>query len=206
MELTIDGKPTRLSTIYQKSPVILIQVFSRCTGVCSPSLMSLKENLASLVASGGYTVIVVSFDPRDTQSDLREFARMLSVENEPGWLFATTKQIDALNASIGFHVQWDEARQQYDHDAMLTGINRQGIIKKKLIGLRDPRAIEEMIREINDGFIASYALPDERKIFSCFRYDSTGSHNRLGTGFLVMLIPAVLTIGLIGYLGAGAKK
>lgn len=206
VDLTIDGSQRRLSDIYHQSPVIIAQVFARCTGICSPSLLQLKKNLEAMKPEQRYTVLVISFDPRDTGAELRHFAQMLGVDQQPHWLFATTKQIDALNASLGFHAYWDPSRQQYEHDALLSGINRQGIIKKKLIGLRDERALSEMIREINDGFIASYALPDKNRIFSCFHYNSATGQNQFGAGFLVMLVPGLMTVALIGLLSLRAGR
>lgn len=199
--LKVDDRPVRLSSLYRDRPVILAQVFATCSGVCAPSLLTLRDHLEQLGDDLPYTVLVVSFDPRDTSADLLRFAARLSVDHQPHWIFATTQQIDLLTASAGFTATWDPARRQYDHDALLTGVNRQGIIKKKLLGLREASAIGQMLREINDQFTAAYALPSANTLFSCFSYNAATGKNHVGSGFLVMLVPALATLVLIGLLG-----
>lgn len=63
--------------------------------------------------------------------------------------------IEKLNLSVGFNPVWDSIRSQYDHDALRVGINKEGYITKKLIGIRNKSYLELLIRSISDVFSPS---------------------------------------------------
>ena len=183
--------------LYAQRPVILALIFTRCTGICNPFLVKLKETLQFKSGDDSFRVLVLSFDPRDNLSDMRRLAQNLRLEENKEWAFATTDSISKLTQSVGFDPIWDSVRQQFDHDALLVGINREGYITKKLIGLRERGDLELLIGSINNVFVPTYRLPNQNMLFSCFNYDPVSGKNKPGLGLIVLALPAVLTASLL---------
>ena len=64
---TSGSTTTRLSTLWHDKPFLLTMIFTRCTGVCSPFLHSLRAAASDTHALGqDYRIVVLSFDPNDT--------------------------------------------------------------------------------------------------------------------------------------------
>ncbi len=187
----------KLYQITNKKPTILALIFTRCAGVCNPFLLQLKENLQMENGENKFNVVVISFDPRDTKDDMNLYAKKLGLAENKKWFFVVTDSISILNKSIGFNPLWDSVRQQYDHDALLVGINTEGIITKKLIGLRDKHELSQLINSINNVFAPSYQLPNQNKLFSCFNYDAKTGENKPGLGLLFIALPGGVTIMLV---------
>lgn len=189
---TVQGK-INLSSIYDKSPVLLALVFSRCSGVCNPMLMNLSKTIRNIKSDRNFHILVVSFDLRDSLSDLIAMANHYVPIGEKPWFFATTRQIKELNSSIGFTPVWDSVRMQFDHEPMIVGVNENGFISRKLIGIRNSDELLTVIKDVNNEFIPSYPLPRKGMVFSCFTYDPVTGVKKPSLGLLVLLIPAVLT-------------
>ncbi|BBE20130.1 hypothetical protein AQPE_4321 [Aquipluma nitroreducens] len=185
---------TQLSAI---KPVILALIFTRCSGICNPFLLQLKENLQFKTDTGNFSVLVLSFDPRDTREDMINLSKGLNLGNNKQWLFATTGDIEKLNLSVGFNPLWDSIRSQYDHDALLVGVNKEGYITKKLIGMRNKSDLELLIRSVNDVFSPSYRLPAKNQLFSCFNYNPETGKNTPGLGLLFLALPAIIALLLL---------
>ena len=196
---TREGK-TNIAELYTRSPLILAFVYTRCSGICSPFLLQLTENIQQLSENREYTVVVISLDPADSLQDMRRLAKHFKVENNNRWVFGVTGQIDTLIRSIGLKVVWDSVTNQYDHEALLAGVNRDGYIVKKLTGLRSPKDIALLIKEINGTYIPSYPLPGRETLFSCFTYDPATQTNKPALGLLLLVSPVVLTSAVIASL------
>ena len=185
------------STIHQivhQNPVILALVFTRCAGVCNPFLLQLKENLQMVSNPKKFNIVVISFDPRDTQKDMDLLAKRFDLNADKKWIFAITDSIQRLNQSIGFNPVWDSTRQQFDHEALLVGINTDGYITKKLIGVRDNQALSQLVSSIHNSFSPTYRLPNPNMLFSCFNYNSKTGKNTPGLGLLFIALPSVVTL------------
>ncbi|MDY0077647.1 MAG: SCO family protein [Bacteroidales bacterium] len=193
----VDRQSASFDKLYAQRPVILALIFTRCTGICNPFLVKLKENLQFKTQENPFQVLVVSFDPRDSVSDMRRLAQNLGLEDNKQWTFATTDSISRLNQSVGFDPVWDSLRQQFDHDALLVGINKEGYITKKLIGLREQGDLELLIGSVNNIFSPTYRLPNQNSLFSCFNYDPVTGKNTPGLGLLFLALPAILTTILL---------
>lgn len=204
--ITVKGREYPLSAFYSKNPIIIAQIFTRCTGICMPFLLQLKTNLQFIQTGKSYKILVLSFDPRDSESDMQQLAETFSLQNDSNWIFATTDEIETLNNSTGFRALWDSSSLQYSHEALLTGINSEGIIKKKLIGMKNREAISNLISEINHGFIPSYSIPGQNSMLNCFNYDPVSGKNKPGIGFLIMAVPALATFLLVLLLGYLSKR
>jgi len=181
---------TTLSRVWQGKPVLLTMVFTRCAGVCSPFLRSLKAAAADS-AGRDYRIVVLSFDPNDTPADMDALAESLGVKSVPGWIFgvASPSDIQRLAAASGFWFQWDPSIQQYDHPSLVVAIDR-GRVVRMLAGTSVPSAsLREVSQELRGKFVASYALPG-KIAFRCFEYDPNRGRYSLDWGVLLMLLPA----------------
>lgn len=192
-----EKQPMTFDELYHQKPLLVALIFTRCSGICSPFLLQLKDNLQLKADDKSFNILVISFDPRDNLEDMNNMARRFGLENDPQWIFAVTDSIEQLNQSIGFHPIWDSTTNQYDHDALLVGINREGYITKKLIGMRTKHDIDLIIASMNNIFAPTYRLPNKNSLFFCFNYDPITGKNTPGLGLLFIALPAVLTILLL---------
>lgn len=187
---------TSLSALWRERPLLLTLVFTRCAGVCSPMLRSLKAAAASVGGAGrDYRILVLSFDPRDTLSDMAELADHVGVAGDPAWVFgvASAEDIARIVRATGFWFEWEAASRQYDHPAMVIGI-RDGRIMRFLIGgAIAPVRLNEVIRELRGGFVPAYPLP-RKVLFRCFQYDPASGRWAPDWGLLLLLLPGMATI------------
>ncbi|HRQ49124.1 MAG TPA: SCO family protein [Agriterribacter sp.] len=194
--VTREGRKN-IADLYTRQPLAVALIYTRCAGVCSPFLLRLAENVQRLNGAGNYKILVVSFDPADSLQDMLQMAKLFSVEESGAWTFAVTPQIDMLTRSAGFNTVKDSLTGQYDHEALLIGVNGEGYIVKKLTGLREPNDIALLIKEINGAFTPSYPLPGKASFFSCFTYDPATGKKKPALGLLLLLLPAALTFSII---------
>jgi protein SCO1/2 len=193
---TIDSAVTRLSTIWRDKPVLLTMIFTRCAGVCSPFLRSLKLAASDSHGLGqDYRIVVLSFDPRDTAADMEMMADSLGVKSDRNWIFgiASVSDITRVATASGFWFQWDSSAQQYDHPSVVVAVDRGKVIRL-LVGVNVPSAsLREVIQELRGRFVASYVLAG-KVVFRCFEYDPYRGGYRLDWGVLLMLLPATCAI------------
>ncbi|MBP9926085.1 MAG: SCO family protein [Cyclobacteriaceae bacterium] len=192
--------------LYHQKPLLVAFIFTRCSGICSPFLLQLKDNLQLNANDKSFNILVISFDPRDNLEDMNNMAHRFGLENNPQWIFAVTDSIEQLNQSISFHPIWDSATAQFDHDALLVGINREGYITKKLIGMREKHDIDLLISSVNNVFAPTYRLPNKNSLFSCFNYDPITGKNTPGLGLLFIALPAVLTVLLLIFISHAVRN
>ncbi|GBC76949.1 hypothetical protein HRbin08_00417 [bacterium HR08] len=190
------GQMTSLSKLWRERPLLLTLIFTRCAGVCSPLLRSLKAAVASVGGAGrDYRILVLSFDPRDTLSDMAALADHVGVAGDPAWIFgvASAEDITRIVRATGFWFAWEAASRQYDHPAMVIGI-RDGRIMRFLIGgAIAPVRLNEVIRELRGEFVPAYPLP-RKVLFRCFQYDPARGRWTPDWGLLLLLLPGMVTI------------
>ena len=196
----------RLSELYARQPVLVALIFTRCNGICNPFLLQLSEHMRSLDPKEKFKVLVVSFDPRDSNADMERYARLFNLEKDERWVFATTGQINELITSVGLLPTWDSTSQQFEHDALLVGVNGNGYITRKMEGMRDRKDMASMIKTMDGEFIPSYPLARDGVMFSCFTYDPVTGVRKPSVGLLILLVPAVLTLLLLLWLGVQSRK
>lgn len=201
-----EKQPMTFDELYHQKPLLVALIFTRCSGICSPFLLQLKDNVQVNADDKSFNILVISFDPRDNLDDMNNMARMFRLENNPQWIFAVTDSIEQLNQSIGFHPLWDSATNQYDHDALLVGVNKEGYITKKLIGMRTKHDLDLLIASVNNVFAPTYRLPNKNSLFSCFNYDPITGKNTPGLGLLFIALPAVLTVLLLIFISHAVRN
>ena len=181
----------QLSEIWRDKPILLTLVFTRCAGICSPFLMSLKSAADAIGGAGSdYRVVVLSFDPQDTPADMAALAKHIGVSSNSDWIFGTSTaaEIEGIAQSTGFWFRWDAERGQFDHPAMLIGV-RTGRIARLLVGGDVlPVRLKEVVDELRGEFVPAYPLPG-KALFRCFQYDPAVRRFKPDWGFLLLLLP-----------------
>lgn len=201
------GATVSLARLCDERPLLLALVFSRCVGICSPFLASLKAAEDALPGPRDHRTLVLSFDPRDGEGDMRELARRLGLDGRAGWLFgaASERDVERLARALGFWYRWDEGRGQFDHPAMLAAIDR-GRVRRLLVGgAVRPVRLQEVVRELRGEFVPAYPLPG-RVLFRCFEYDPVRGRLVLDWGILLLLAPAAFTaLATVSLFAAGRR-
>lgn len=176
-----DGKTVTFGDMLHDSrPVILTFNYSSCPMLCSLQLNGFVEGLKKLSYSLGkeYRVVTVLLDPKETRETAHRFrARYLGQYGRPGteagWTFLTgsDENIHALAKAVGFSYNYNEARGEYLHPAVITLLSPQGKIARYLYGLSYPENNLRLgILEASEGRVGSSI---DKLILYCFHYDAT---------------------------------
>lgn len=193
----IDGQTTSITQMSSQKPLVLALIFTRCTGVCNPFILRLKEQLTFREEDLDFDMVVISFDPRDQLFDMEAYAKRFDLAQQDNWHFGITSQISELNQSIAFDPEWDSSRQEFEHDALLVGINTDGFITKKILGLRSANDLVRLSASVNNKFAPTYQLPNKNLLISCFNYDPQTGKSLPGLGLLFIALPGILAFILV---------
>jgi cytochrome oxidase Cu insertion factor (SCO1/SenC/PrrC family) len=102
-----------------EGPYVVVPIFTRCRAVCSTVAKTLKSAWGKDGPGGDAApVVMVSFDPEDSQSDMARFRELFDLP--PSWHLATVEREEGLRffSSLGF--QWRTlARRQFDHSGKI---------------------------------------------------------------------------------------
>jgi protein SCO1/2 len=124
-----------------------------------------------------FEVVTVSFDPTETptlaklkkQNYLAAYGRP---EAGPGWHFlvGSPESVHALTEAVGFHYRWDDATEQFAHQAAIYVLTPDGTLSRYLYGVMfEPRTLRLSLVEAAAGGIGS---PLDQIILYCFHYDA----------------------------------
>ena len=171
-------------------PVLLSLVYFGCPMLCSQSLNGLAASLKAVSFAPGkeFTVLVVSFDPRDTPvvasgKKATVLARYGRLDTASGWHFLVGEPaaIDQLTRAVGFRYTADAARGQFAHVPAAIVLTPAGTISRYFYG------IEPAPRDLRLGLVEASAnkigtAVDQLLLF-CFHYDpATGKYGALVMG------------------------
>jgi cytochrome oxidase Cu insertion factor (SCO1/SenC/PrrC family) len=205
---TADGARIPLWSVGNGRPLVLGFVFTRCAGVCSPFLRSWRSADRSVSQPAAIHRLVISFDPRDSVDDMRALAGHVGASNDPDWTFAIAAPDDVrrLAEATGFWYEWDAARQQFDHPAVLAGIRDRRLVRLLAGGSISSGRLDDLVREVSGEFVASYPLPG-RVRFRCVQFDPATGRITLDWGFALLLVPmAVTAVTTLVMFRAGARR
>jgi len=171
-------------------PVLLSLVYFGCPMLCGQSLNGLAASLKALSFAPGkeFTVLVVSFDPRDTPAvasgrKAAVLARYGRLDTATGWHFLTGEQamIDRLTRGVGFRYTADAASGQFAHVPAAIVLTPAGTISRYFYGIEPaPRDLRLGLVEASANKIGSAV--DQLLLF-CFHYDpATGKYGALVMG------------------------
>jgi protein SCO1 len=164
-------------------PTILVMAYFRCPQLCNLVITDLisslrKEQMAKLTCGKDYSVVVVSFDPKEASDHEKVLHRKRLFVNEYGrkeadagvrFLTGTKASIDRLTADVGFHYEYDRMLKEYNHPSGLIFLTAEGVISQYLPGLDyQPRDVNFAIIQASGGKVGTAS---ERFFLSCFRYN-----------------------------------
>lgn len=194
-----DGRETSLSDLWTDRPLLMTLVFSRCAGVCSPFLRTLRS-LADADGGGGreYDLLALSFDARDSTAAMAAMAEAIGAAGRPGWHFAVAspESIERLTTFLDFQVQWNESTAQFDHPATLVAIDDGRVVRVVTGGALSPARFREVTAELRGDFVAIYPTAAGVR-FRCFEFRADGNL-RPSWGMLLLVYPSVAALLLVG--------
>jgi protein SCO1/2 len=194
-----------LAEFFGRRPVILALAYYECKTLCPLVLDGLLKSLRTISFSAGnqFSVVTVSFDPRETpamaaarkEKLLRRYARPGA---EAGWHFLTGEEaaIRRLAGAVGFRYAYDAATNQFAHASGIIVLTPQGKVARYFSGIEyAPRDLRLSLVEASANRIGS--LVDAVLLF-CYRYDpETGRYG-------VAIMNAIRLAGLATVLSLGA--
>ena len=138
----IEGDTVYLRDIYDK-PTIIIFVYYRCPGICSPLMDGLAEVIdrSDLVIGEDYQAITISFDPRESamlaerkRNNYQNLMEKADLAKE-GWTFYTadSANIARLTDATGF--RFKPIGNDFIHSATLVITSPKGKITRYLNGI-----------------------------------------------------------------------
>lgn len=121
--------------------VIVVMFYGNCTQVC-PILIEDARRLYSAVEQSkrdSVHVLAVTFDTEnDTPEVLREYAEYEQL-NIPGWHFMTSEAASVRSLAMMLGVQYSKKNDgHFAHSNLVTVLDRQGRIAKRVEGLNQP--------------------------------------------------------------------
>ncbi len=195
------GQSVRLQEYFGQKPVILSLAYYDCSMLCTLVLNGLVRTLRTLTFSAGneFTVLTVSFDPREQPSlaaekkkTYLESYRRAGAEN--GWHFLTGEEdaIRKLTSTVGFNYTFDQQSNQFAHASGILVLTPDGKISHYFYGIEyAPRDVRLGLIEASAGKIGSAV---DQILLLCFHYDPTAGKFGLVivrivqlTGFATML-------------------
>lgn len=193
-----DGREAKLSDLWRERPLLMTLVFSRCAGVCSPFLGTLRS-LAEDEGGGGkdYNLLALSFDSRDEPADLAAMAEAAGASGKPGWHFAVAPReaIDRLTAFLDYRTQWNESTGQFDHPATMIAIDEGRVVRVVTGGALSPARFREVTAELAGGFVSIYPMEADVR-FRCFEFGRDGNP-RPSWGMLLLVCPVLGALALV---------
>jgi protein SCO1/2 len=199
-----DGKPVVLRDLVDR-PTVLLLVFFRCAGICTPLLQETARvaDLSDLKPGEDYRVVTVSFDPADTPEMARRrkgaiLAGMTRRPCPPGdWRFltGTPEMIARITDAAGFRYRPIDGGQSFNHPAVITFLDRTGRVCRYLYGTQfNPTDFELAVGDASAGHPRS-VIQTVRQM--CFAYDPD-------QGYVVRLNRIILGVTLLFAAGFGA--
>jgi protein SCO1/2 len=200
-----NGKTQNLRTLINK-PTVLMWVYYRCPGICSPLMTSMADVISKtdLVLGKDFQVITISFDPREG-SDLaiKKRVNYLNLIDKPvdesGWQFYTA---DSANIALGTEAtgfRYKRTGNDFMHSAVIIMISPDGKITRYLQGTYFlPFEFKLALVEASQG----KSGPTIYKILQfCYTYDPAGQQYVLNVtkvaGTIIIAIALVVFLILV---------
>lgn len=173
------GKSVKLGDLLLPGkPAILQLSYFRCPQLCDMVSQGLSRSMQDLELKMGedFTVINISFDPKDTPSDAYQKKKsFLAHYTRPGgasWRFlvGTADSVRSVADAIGFKYQYDLGTDQFSHPAALMILSPQGRVMRYLYGVEYPQSTLRLsLVEAAEGKIGNTL---DKVMMLCFRYSA----------------------------------
>ncbi len=201
------GKPVTLRDLINK-PTILMLVYYRCPGICSPLMNSVSNvvDKMSLEPGKDYNLISISFDPTEnyTMAAPKKSNYLDNMQKKippESWKFLTGDSVNIakVTEAVGFHFK--KQGKDYMHGTTIIALSPQGKVARYLYGIDFlPMDVQLALNEAAQGK-SSPAINKLLKV--CFAYDPVSgkyvlSFTRIIGGImLAMVLAFVLTLRIV---------
>lgn len=198
------GRAVRLGDYFGSRPVVLTLVYHRCRDLCPLLLEGAGRALRGTPLTTGreYSLVVVSFDPRDTpavaaarKAELVQRSGLSAAA--AGWHFLTgdAPAIRAITEAVGFRYSYDAKADEFAHASGLVLLTPRGTIFRYLYGIEfSPEILRLGLVEASENRMGS--VVDQVLLF-CYHYDpSTGTYTLAIMNLL--RVAGLATVGAIG--------
>ncbi len=198
------GAPVQLADYFGERPVLLAPVYYDCPMLCTLTMEGLIQSLraVSLEPGDDFTVLAVSFDPRETteQAAARRATTLDRYGRDAGadgvhFLTGAEPAVAALMKQVGFGYRFDEETGEFAHVSTLVVLTPEGVVSRYFPGIEyPPRDLRLSLIEAADEQIGTVI---DKVLLYCFRYDPTTGQYTAATMNLVRG-GGILTILLMG--------
>ncbi|MBW6489887.1 MAG: SCO family protein [Lentimicrobium sp.] len=203
--IDVNDQPQNLKSLIDK-PTVLMWVYYRCPGICSPLMTSVAEVIGKtdLVLGKDFQVITVSFDPREG-SDLaiKKRENYLGLIDKPvdesGWQFYTADSANIVLGTEATGFRYQKAGNDFMHSAVIIMISPDGKITRYLQGTYFlPFEFKLALVEASQG----KSGPTIYKVLQfCYTYDPAGQQYVLNVtkvaGTIIIFIALVIFLILV---------
>jgi protein SCO1/2 len=176
------GAPVTLAAYTGDKPLILVLAYYQCPMLCSLVLSGLTEAARAIDFSlgGGFRIVTVSFDPRDTtelaagkrKSYIESYGRPLVGARPWDFLLGDGESVKKLADTVGFRYRWDENEKQFAHAAGLFVFTPDGRLSRVLYGVNfKPRDLRLALVEASEGKLGDAW---DKLLLFCYHYDPSG--------------------------------
>lgn len=191
----------------QGRPIILNLGYYGCPKLCGLVTEGMVNGLLDLDLDIGkdFEVVTVSIDPNEKPPLAREkknsyLTRYTAPRAETNWHFLTGEEdsIRRLADTVGFHYQWNEFGNQWDHSAGIMVLSDAGQLSRVLKGVYyEPRSLRLALVEASEGQVGTTW---DQLLLTCYGYNpETGEYNllvwtvvRIGGGLTVLGIATMI--------------
>jgi len=189
---TATGQRYRLPELLGGQVAVLVPFYTRCPHTCSLLMLGWSA-LARRLRGEEVRWIGFSFDPRERQSDLQQYARRWQLEE---WILlrADSSAGAQLLRALGVGVRWDSLTGVYEHPNVALVVTPTGRVSHVIAGIRPEEeqvrlALWEARREaVRIGIL-------EGLLLRCFRLDMRQQRYVLDWAFVAQLGSGVAFLG-----------
>lgn len=207
-----DGKRTTLRPFFDK-PVLLLLVYFRCPGICTPLLQDLAKAVdeCDLRPGKDYRLVTISFDPsEDAEMAKLKRENMLAYMKKPvspqDWRFLTGDEanIHKITEAVGFHYMRDKNGVDFVHPTTLIFVTPEGTIARYLEGADfSPADLKMAILDASAGHVRGFM---KRVQQLCYAYDPKAGAYVLKFDRVILGITALFVLAFVAYLAIGKAR
>ena len=191
----------------QGRPLVVQLLYFDCPMLCNLVLNGFVDGAQTLKWRPGdeYTVLSVSFDPRDTPKIARQkkenYVESLGDSTAgKGWHFLTGNGDNArtLAEALGFPYRFDQESGEFSHGAGMFVLTPEGKISRTLTGLEYTAAtLRFSLMEASKGKLGS---PLDKIVLFCFRYNAEDHRYTFVAVNAMKIGGAICALGLMIFL------
>ncbi|MFH1121680.1 MAG: SCO family protein [Bacteroidota bacterium] len=197
-----DNKPYNLKQLINK-PTVLMFVYYRCPGICSPLMTNVAEIISKtdLVLGKDFQVITISFDKREgTDLAVKKRTNYLNLitrqVDHSGWNFYTGDSLNITRVTNAVGFKFKKTGNDFLHSATLMMISPDGKITRYLQGTYFlPFEFKMAVIEASKGKSGPTIF---RILQFCYSYDPDGQQYVLNITKMAGTI--ILGIGFVVFL------